>query len=75
MPLNMDDYDHEIGRHLRAIDFYLGWIERHVEEMSKRPDFETIAEHRLVKIRRTMHQVLDQLDATIEAYQEKPRDT
>jgi hypothetical protein len=74
MPMTLEEYDHQIGHHLRMIRHHAAAIETHMAYMTRRPDFETLAEEELHKIGFVLVEALDRVKHAIDSYKRKPID-
>lgn len=74
MPLTLEQYDREVGHHLRMIRHHAMSIETHVGYMTHRPDFETIAEEAMAHVVATLESALRHAENALARFKEKPTD-
>jgi hypothetical protein len=75
MGLPLDQYDHQVGHHLRMIRHHASAIETHVHYMTHQPGFESIAEENLMKVQDVLVEALEQTRKAISVFRSKPHDT
>lgn len=74
MPLTLEEFDHQVGRHLEMIRQCADAICRHTRDMTHRPNFEAWAEGDLVKAHGILVEAADKVSKAMDRYREKPRD-
>lgn len=75
MTLTLEQYDHQVGHHLRMIRHHAASIKTHVHYMTHQPDFETLAEGALSDVVTTLEAALQNASAALSQFREKPHDT
>lgn len=74
MPMTLEQYDREVGHHLRMIRHHAMSIETHVAYMTHQPDFATIAEEAMAHVVATLENALRHAENALANFREKPRD-
>ena len=72
--MNLAEYDHEIGYHLKMIREYADQCLFHVDHMTARPDFETQAMDDLQRVKRALLSATFTVMKAQARYQGKPID-
>ena len=74
MPLTLEDYDHQVGHHLRMIGHHSKALVVHADMMTRQPAFEALAADELAKCEDHLTQALGRVRRAIETYKGKPHD-
>lgn len=75
MALTLEEYDRQVGHHLRMVSHHAASIMTHVSYMTRQPDFETEAEGNLVKVENVLAQSLAEVRKAIQRFRDKPVDS
>ena len=74
MPLTLEQYDHQVGFHLRMMQHHARMIVYHVDSLALQPPFETVAQDDLERADAAMAKIMEQIFDALQRFKEKPVD-
>lgn len=75
MALTLEQYDHQIGFHLRMIHHHSKMLLFHTDSMTHQPAFETIAEGELKDVAVRLAEALETALKAVEKFRSRPVDS
>lgn len=73
--MTLSDWEQKVSPHLQFIEAGAAMAARHAKALPLRPDFESLAEDELRKVREVLQSALSQVIVAQAAYRETPAET